>query len=310
MKRLGMIGVGMMGKPMARNLLKAGHELLVLDLNAAAVEELVGEGAVSASNPAEVADACQTVITMLPASADVERVVVGENGLLQSIQSGHLLIDMSTIDPMVSNRLALEVVAAGGQMIDAPVSGGETGAISGTLTIMVGGPQAVFEQCRDVLAVMGDNLIHAGDEVGMGGKVKLVNNMIAGISMVATSEAFLTGLKAGLSMQTMVDVVRTSSGGTWVLNNHFPNTVLKNHYEPGFMLDLMYKDIGLALGLANDVGVPVPVGGLVRQVYQGGRAVGLGRKDFSVVWEQIAKTAGYHQPVVVEDNSQGKKVSS
>ena len=126
----------------------------------------------------------------------------------------------------------------------------------------------------------------------MGGKVKQVNNMITGISMIATSEAVLTGLKSGLSMETMVDVVRASSGGTWVLENHFPNTVLKNQHEPGFMLDLMYKDIGLAVSLADDVAVPVPVGALVRPVYQNGRAAGLGRKDFSVVWQQMAKTVG------------------
>ena len=292
MKKLGFIGLGMMGKPMARNLLKAGYEVTVLDLNAAVVDELASEGAARAETPSQVMDRCEAVITMLPGSADVELVVLGEHGLLSSIQAGHLVIDMSTIDPMVSNRLALQIGAAGGQMIDAPVSGGETGAINGTLTIMVGGPAAALDRCREVLSAMGTKLVHAGNEAGMGGKVKLVNNMITGISMIATSEAFLTGLKAGLSMETMVDVVRASSGGTWVLENHFPNTVLKNQHEPGFMLDLMYKDIGLAVSLANDVAVPVPVGALVRQVYQSGRAAGLGRKDFSVVWKQMAKTAG------------------
>ena len=181
-------------------------------------------------------------------------------------------------------------------MIDAPVSGGEIGAINGTLTIMIGGPATVLDRCREVLAVMGNKLIHAGSEAGMGGKVKLVNNMITGISMIATSEAFLTGLKAGLSMETIVEVVGTSSGNTWVLQNHFPNTVLKNQHEPGFMLDLMYKDIGLALALADDVGVSVPVAGLARQVYQSGRTANLGRKDFSVVWKHMAKAVGVHRP--------------
>ena len=229
MKRLGFIGVGMMGKPMAKNLLKAGYELTVLDLNAAAVEELVGEGAVRAEHPVEVMSQCEAVITMLPGSADVEQVVLGAQGLLSGIRDEHLVIDMSTIDPMVSKRLALEINSAGGEMIDAPVSGGETGAINGTLTIMVGGPAAVLDRCREVLAVMGNKLIHAGSEAGMGGKVKLVNNMITGISMIATSEAFLTGLKAGLSMETIVEVVGTSSGNTWVLQNHFPNTVSYTH---------------------------------------------------------------------------------
>ena len=295
MKRLGFIGVGMMGKPMATNLLKAGYELTVLDLNAAAVEELVGEGAVRAEHPVEVMSQCEAVITMLPGSADVEQVVLGAQGLLSGIRDEHLVIDMSTIDPMVSKRLALEINSAGGEMIDAPVSGGETGAINGTLTIMVGGPAAVLDRCSEVLAVMGNKLIHAGNEAGMGGKVKLVNNMITGISMIATSEAFLTGLKAGLSMETIVEVVGTSSGNTWVLQNHFPNTVLKNQHEPGFMLDLMYKDVGLALALADDVGVPVPIAGLARQVYQSGRTAGLGRKDFSAVWKHMAKAAGVHQ---------------
>ena len=138
----------------------------------------------------------------------------------------------------------------------------------------------------------------------MGGKVKLVNNMITGISMIATSEAFLTGLKAGLSMETIVEVVGTSSGNTWVLQNHFPNTVLKNQHEPGFMLDLMYKDIGLALALADDVGVPVPVAGLARQVYQSGRTAGLGRKDFSVVWKHMAEAAGVHQLAPPSDDAE------
>ena len=292
MKNLGFIGLGMMGKPMARNLLKAGYAVTVLDLNKAVVDELVNEGADRADTASQMMGQCEAVITMLPGSADVEQVVLGEHGLLSSIQAGQLVIDMSTIDPMVSNRLALQIDAAGGQMIDAPVSGGETGAINGTLTIMVGGPLAVLERCREVLSAMGAKLVHAGAEAGMGGKVKLVTNMITGISMIATSEAFLTGLKSGLSMETMVDVVRASSGGTWVLENHFPNTVLKNQHEPGFMLDLMYKDIGLAVSLADDVAVPVPVGALVRQVYQNGRAAGLGRKDFSVVWHQMAKTVG------------------
>jgi 2-hydroxy-3-oxopropionate reductase len=175
----------MMGKPMAKNLLKAGYELTVLDVNTAAVEELVGEGAVRAGNPVEVMSQCEAVITMLPGSADVEQVVLGAQGLLSAIRDEHLVIDMSTIDPMVSKRLALEIDAAGGQMIDAPVSGGETGAINGTLTIMVGGPAAVLDRCREVLAVMGNKLIHAGSEAGMGGKIKLVNNMITGISMIA-----------------------------------------------------------------------------------------------------------------------------
>ena len=191
-------------------------------------------------------------------------------------------------------------------MIDAPVSGGEIGAINGTLTIMIGGPATVLNRCREVLAVMGNKLIHAGNEAGMGGKVKLVNNMITGISMIATSEAFLTGLKAGLSMETIVEVVGTSSGNTWVLQNHFPNTVLKNQHEPGFMLDLMYKDIGLALALADDVGISVPVAGLTRQVYQSGRAVGLGRKDFSVVWKQMAEAAGLHQLSPPKDDTEDR----
>jgi len=304
MKRLGFIGVGMMGKPMAKNLLKAGYELTVLDLNAAAVEELVGEGAVRAENPVEVMSQCEAVITMLPGSADVEQVVLGAQGLLSAIRDEHLVIDMSTIDPMVSKRLALEIDSAGGQMIDAPVSGGEIGAINGTLTIMIGGPATLLDRCREVLAVMGNKLIHAGNEAGMGGKVKLVNNMITGISMIATSEAFLTGLKAGLSMETIVEVVGTSSGNTWVLQNHFPNTVLKNQHEPGFMLDLMYKDIGLALALADEVGVPVPVAGLARQVYQSGRTVGLGRKDFSVGWKHMAKAAGVQQLAPPSDDAE------
>ena len=304
MKRLGFIGVGMMGKPMAKNLLKAGYELTVLDVNTAAVEELVGEGAVRAGNPVEVMSQCEAVITMLPGSADVEQVVLGAQGLLSAIRDEHLVIDMSTIDPMVSKRLALEIDAAGGQMIDAPVSGGEIGAINGTLTIMIGGPATVLDRCREVLAVMGNKLIHAGNEAGMGGKVKLVNNMITGISMIATSEAFLTGLKAGLSMETIVEVVGTSSGNTWVLQNHFPNTVLKNQHEPGFMLDLMYKDIGLALALADEVGVPVPVAGLARQVYQSGRAAGLGRKDFSAIWKHMAKAAGVHQLAPPHDDTE------
>ena len=178
MKRLGFIGVGMMGKPMAQNLLKAGYEVTVLDLNAAAVEELVGEGAVRAEQPAEVMSQSEAVITMLPGSADVEHVVLGTQGLLSAIRNEQVVIDMSTIDPMVSKQLAQKIESAGGQMIDAPVSGGETGAINGTLTIMVGGSSTVLDRCRELLSVMGNKLIHAGNEAGMGGKVKLVNNMI------------------------------------------------------------------------------------------------------------------------------------
>ena len=153
MKRLGFIGVGMMGKPMAQNLLKAGYEVTVLDLNAAAVEELVGEGAVRAEQPAEVMSQCEAVITMLPDSADVEHVVLGTQGLLSAIRNEQVVIDMSTIDPMVSKQLAQKIESAGGQMIDAPVSGGETGAINGTLTVMVGGSSTVLDRCRELLSV-------------------------------------------------------------------------------------------------------------------------------------------------------------
>lgn len=284
-KKVGFIGVGMMGGPMAKNLLKAGFDVVAYDISKDALSRIVAEGAIEGKNPAQVTDSTDIIITMLPTSTHVEKAVFGENGIIESIRQGKILIDMSTIEPTASKSIAARIEEKEGQMLDAPVSGGQVGAINGTLTIMIGGKKENVDKCRHVFEAMGKNIIHIGEEVGMGETIKIVNNLINGIIMIATAEGLLLGKKAGLSLETMYDVVTKGSGNSWTLETYFPRTVLKENYEPGFMLDLMYKDVGLALSLAKDVGMPLQLGAICHQFYQWGRTAGKGRKDYAILWE-------------------------
>lgn len=290
---VGFIGVGTMGRPMAMNLLRAGYELTVYDVVPEAARSLASAGARVAGSPREAAAAGEIVVSMLPASRHVVAAMFGPDGAVEGLRQGATLIDMSTIDPGTTKRVAAAAQTKGARMLDAPVSGSSIGATEATLTIMVGGDAGVFAEMREILGAMGSNVIHCG-AIGMGETVKLANNMVAGISMVAVAEAFALGVRAGADPQVLFDVMSKSSGNCWTLQTRAPvpgvvaNSPASNEFAPGFMTDLMHKDLGLALAAGDDLGVPLALTSLARQLYTMTSAQGYGRKDFSAVAKLLA----------------------
>ncbi|WP_313481799.1 3-hydroxyisobutyrate dehydrogenase [Stutzerimonas kunmingensis] len=292
---IGFIGLGNMGAPMAHNLLKAGHQLSVFDLNAAAVENLVGAGALPVDSPTAIAQGnAELIITMLPAAAHVKSVYLGENGLVAHSRAGVMLIDCSTIDPHSAREVAKAAAEHGNPMLDAPVSGGTGGAAAGTLTFMVGGSDADFDRAQPILAAMGKNIVHCG-AAGNGQVAKVANNMLLGISMIGVAEAMALGVALGMDAKTLAGVINTSSGRCWSSDtyNPFPgvldNVPSSRGYSGGFGSDLMLKDLGLATEAAKQVRQPVILGALAQQLYQSFSAQGHGGLDFSAIINQYRK---------------------
>ncbi|AWL01832.1 3-hydroxyisobutyrate dehydrogenase [Stutzerimonas stutzeri] len=292
---IGFIGLGNMGSPMAHNLLKAGHQLSVFDLNAAAVENLVGAGALPVDSPTAIAQGnAELIITMLPAAPHVKSVYLGENGLIASSRAGVMLIDCSTIDPHSAREVAKAAAEHGNPMLDAPVSGGTGGAAAGTLTFMVGGSDADFDRAQPILAAMGKNIVHCG-AAGNGQVAKVANNMLLGISMIGVAEAMALGVALGMDAKTLAGVINTSSGRCWSSDtyNPFPgvldNVPASRGYSGGFGSDLMLKDLGLATEAAKQVRQPVILGALAQQLYQSFSAQGHGDLDFSAIINQYRK---------------------
>ena len=292
---IGFIGLGNMGAPMAHNLLKAGHQLSVFDLNAAAVENLVGAGALPVDSPTAIAQGnAELIITMLPAAAHVKSVYLGANGLIASSRAGVMLIDCSTIDPHSAREVAKAAAEHGNPMLDAPVSGGTGGAAAGTLTFMVGGSDADFDRAQPILAAMGKNIVHCG-AAGNGQVAKVANNMLLGISMIGVAEAMALGVALGMDAKTLAGVINTSSGRCWSSDtyNPFPgvldNVPSSRGYSGGFGSDLMLKDLGLATEAAKQVRQPVILGALAQQLYQSFSAQGHGGLDFSAIINQYRK---------------------
>jgi 3-hydroxyisobutyrate dehydrogenase len=295
--RIGFIGTGTMGRPMLTNLIKKGHGVVAYDVAPAALEEAVKLGARAASSAAEVAKTTDLVVTMLPSASDVEAVYTGPGGVLEGIASGRLCVDMSTIDPATSRKVAAALKARGGRFLDAPVSGAVPRAVEGTLTIMVGGDPGDLEEARPALSAMGANVIHVGP-VGAGEVAKLCNNLIAGVAMVAVSEAFRIAEGFGVDPTVLTDVISKSSGGTWVMAHGHPvpgivETAASNRdYAPGFTMDLMAKDIGLAVNAARQLRIPVVVAAAAQQLLRLASSHGLGRKDFSSVYTFLKPSSG------------------
>jgi len=292
---IGFIGLGNMGAPMAHNLLKAGHQLSVFDLNAAAVENLVNAGALPVDSPTAIAQGnAELIITMLPAAPHVKSVYLGENGLIASARAGVMLIDCSTIDPHSAREVAKAAAEHGNPMLDAPVSGGTGGAAAGTLTFMVGGSDADFDRAQPILAAMGKNIVHCG-AAGNGQVAKVANNMLLGISMIGVAEAMALGVALGMDAKTLAGVINTSSGRCWSSDtyNPFPgvldNVPASRGYSGGFGSDLMLKDLGLATEAAKQVRQPVILGALAQQLYQSFSAQGHGGLDFSAIINQYRK---------------------
>lgn len=297
MKKLGFIGLGNMGKPMALNLIRAGYTLTVHDLRPEPVKELVAAGAAAASSPREVAEKSEVVITMLTSSPHVEQVVLGPDGVLEGLKKEATIIDMSTIDPIVTRRVAAAAEKKGIKMLDAPVSGAPPKAADGTLTIMVGGKKEVFKECEDILQVMGEKIVHTGD-VGMGEVVKLTNNLIGAVCGIAVCEGFLFGTKLGADPKTLFEVISASAGNCWFLQTRvpypdvIPQSPANQDFAPGFTTDLMAKDLGLILSAAEAMKIPLLAASLAHQLVEGARAIGLGQKDWSVVSKVVRRLAG------------------
>ena len=272
MAKIGFIGVGNMGGPMARNLMKKGHQVKAFDLSADALDRLARDGAQRAQSIADAARGVDAVVTMVPTGAESRAVYLGEDGVIAAADKGTLLIDCSTIDVESARAVIAEAVKAGFEMIDAPVSGGTFGAEAGTLTFMCGGEKKSFEKAKPTLECMGKAIIHAG-AAGNGQAAKICNNMLAGISMIAVSEAYVLGERLGLDPKTLYDIVSVSSGQSFALTKYSPmpgilgNVPADNDYKPGFAAALMAKDLRLSQAAAQQTGASTPLGAAASALY-------------------------------------------
>lgn len=286
--KIAFIGLGHMGDPMAQNLIKAGHQLVVFDVVQAAIDKFRTLGQAIASSPKDAAAQAELVVTMLPSSPHVKSVYLGDNGVLAGAKSGTLLIDSSTIDPQTAREVAADAAKQNNPMIDAPVSGGTGGAVAGTLTFMVGGATDDYEKAKPVLAQMGKNIVHCG-AAGNGQVAKICNNMLLGISMIGTAEAMNLGVSLGMDAKVLAGIINTSSGRCWSSDTYNPypgvmeNVPAARGYSGGFGGDLMLKDLGLAVDAARAARQPVILGAAAQQVYQMMSSHGDGGKDFSGV---------------------------
>ena len=288
--KIGLIGLGIMGKPMAKNILKNGYtDLLVNDHNQAPVAELVACGAKAATNE-EIGKTCDVVLTMLPNSPHVKSVMLGEEGMIRYMHPGQVFIDMSSINPIASQEIAAELAKVGVEMLDAPVSGGEPKAIDGTLSFMVGGKQEVFDAYKPLLSTMGASVVRCGD-VGAGNTTKLANQIIVACNIQALAEALTLAQKAGVDPQLVFEAIKGGLAGSTVMNAKAPMMIAGND-KPGFKIDLHIKDLNNALDCAQSVGAPVPMTAQVQEVLQYLHNNGCGQNDHSAIAKYYEKLAG------------------
>jgi len=290
MKKIGFIGLGIMGKPMAKNLLKAGYTLTVYDIVPEAVQAVVDAGARPGSSSKDVAGKSEVIITMLPNSPEVKEVVLAENGILEGARPGTILIDMSSIAPLASQQIAEKAKEKGVAMLDAPVSGGEPKAIEGTLAIMVGGPEDTFEEVKDILALMGASVTRVG-EIGSGNTTKLANQIIVALNIAAMSEAMVLAAKSGVDPERVYKAIRGGLAGSTVLDAKMP-MALDGNFKPGFRIELHIKDLMNALDTAHEVGVPVPLSSAVMEIMQALKVDGKAKDDHGGIiqfYEKLAK---------------------
>lgn len=294
MSNIAFIGLGNMGGPMAINLLKAGHQVTVFDLQESAMQKVAEQGGkTSTSAIAAVVDA-EVVISMLPAGKHVEALYLGENGLVKTLAKDTLVIDSSTIDAATAQKVATALADASIQFVDAPVSGGVAGAAAGTLTFIVGGEESVFARAKPVLDAMGNNIFHAGGH-GAGQVAKICNNMLLAVLMAGTSEALKMGIDNGLDPKVLSEIMLQSSGRNWTLELYNPcpgvmdNVPSSKDYQGGFMVDLMKKDLGLAMDTALKSGSSTPMGALAQNLYALHSLQGNGARDFSSIFQMFAQ---------------------
>lgn len=289
MERVGFIGLGTMGKPMARNLLKAGYPLVVHNRSQGAVQELAREGATAAGSPKEVAGQSDIVITMLPDSPDVEAVVAGQIGVFAGARKGMLLIDMSTISPVTARRLTGEAETRGLAMLDAPVSGGEIGAVNRTLSIMVGGQEEHFQRALPLFQAMGKNIVRIGGP-GAGQVTKAANQIVVGLTIEAVGEALVLATKAGVDPSKVREALLGGFAQSRVLDVH-GQRMLEHNFKPGFRTNLHFKDLGIALAAGKEYAVPLPVTAAVLQMMNAMLAAGKGSLDHSALVTLIEEMA-------------------
>lgn len=289
--KVGFIGLGIMGKPMVKNLLKAGYEVTVYDIIKENVALMVQAGADEKKSAREVAGLSDIIITMLPNSPQVKEVVMGKDGVLEGAREGSILVDMSSIAPLVSQEVHRACAAKGVKMIDAPVSGGEPKAVDGSLSIMVGGEKEVFNEVYDLLMVMGGSAVHCG-KIGAGNTTKLANQVIVALNIAAVSEAFMLSTKAGVDPMKVFDAIKGGLAGSTVMNAKVP-MITSGNFKPGFKIDLHIKDLNNALDTGHGVGAPLPLTASVMEMLQTLHADGCGQEDHSAIvkyYEKIAET--------------------
>jgi 2-hydroxy-3-oxopropionate reductase len=292
MEKIGFIGLGAMGGPMAKNLVKKGFSLTVFDIVAERMEPLKTAGAEAAASCREVAEKCSVVITILPASVHVREAVLGKGGVAEGIRRGSVLIDMSTIDPMTTREIARVLAEKETELLDAPVARGVPAAVAGTLVIYVGGKKEVFDRHRPILAAMGTDIYHVGD-IGSGEVVKIVNNLMVAVTTCALAEALVLGVKAGVKPDILFEALSSGSGNSFVLQNHYKNNVMKGKFEEGvFPIDYMLKDLDLALSTGTKLRVPLHFAALSAQQYISAGASGESKKYHPAVIRPLEKLAG------------------
>ena len=288
--KIGFIGLGIMGKPMSKNLLKAGYSLVVRDHNADSVAEVVSLGATSADSAKAIAEQSDVIITMLPNSPHVKEVLLGEGGVIEGAKPGTIVIDMSSIAPLASREIHEQLAKKNIALLDAPVSGGEPKAVDGTLSVMVGGDKELFDKCYDIMKAMAGSVVHTGD-IGAGNVTKLANQVIVALNIAAMSEALTLATKAGVNPELVYQAIRGGLAGSTVLDAKAP-MVMDRNFKPGFRIDLHIKDLANALDTSHGVGAQLPLTAAVMEMMQALRADGLGTADHSALacyYEKLAK---------------------
>jgi 3-hydroxyisobutyrate dehydrogenase len=291
-EKVGFIGLGAMGFPMSKHIINKGYQITAYDIVKKRLEEIVDFGATSAVSAKEVAERSEIIITMLPSSSHVREVILGNDGVIQGITDGAVVIDMSTIDPVTTRHISEKLSAKNVKMLDAPVVRGVRGAIDGTLAIYVGGETEIFERCKPLLSTMGTDIEYCGS-TGAGEIVKIINNLIIAISMCSLSEAFVLGVKAGVKPDVLLKTLSKGSANSFVMQNHMKNFVMKGKFDEGvFTIDYIMKDLNLAMVTAETYHVPQYFGSLAYQVYEFAKASGYGKQYYPAVIQVLEKLVG------------------
>ena len=294
--QIGFIGVGVMGRPMVSSLLRAGFPCTIYDINPTPVAALVAEGARAAESPAQVARESDFFITMVVNDAQLAATLFEPGNAAAALKPGSAVIGMSTMSVRMVKEAAARLQEAGIDYLDAPVSGGEKGAMTGTLSIMIGGAQAIFERCKTVLEVLGTNLYHVGPHVGDGQAVKMINQLMVSIHNAAAAEALTFGEKAGLDKAMLLEIIGKSAGNSWIFSDRGPRMVAEDFTPPKSALSILVKDIGFVMDSANSMGHPLILGGVTHQLYKMASAKGWNGLDDSILIKLMQDIAGLNQP--------------